>query len=71
MKGDRKSRNSTQTQLILLCGFAVAVYAKADASVFTTFVVGLVGASGTFMWGNAQEHKQAAVVAAAASEVKP
>ena len=57
MKGNRKSQHSREAKLILLCGFAIAVFAKADTALFTTFAVSIVGASGAFMWGNAQEHK--------------
>jgi mannose/fructose/N-acetylgalactosamine-specific phosphotransferase system component IIC len=70
MKGDRKQKNSRETKLLLTLGFIVAVYLKADASLFTTFAAGIVGASGAFMWGNAQEHKHAATAPAAPEPAK-
>jgi hypothetical protein len=54
--GQRKMRHAREMAFLLLLGFIVAVFAKAPAELFVTFVTGLGVQSGAFIWGNAKEH---------------
>lgn len=56
IKGQRKIKVNTQTQLLLVAMFALAVWLKADPQVCLMFVAGVVGAFGFFAWGNRGEH---------------
>jgi hypothetical protein len=71
MKGDRKLKSAREHALILLLGFIVAVWLKADVTIFGYFVGGLVGKQIAFMWGNAQEHKYATPNPPAVEAPKP
>lgn len=55
-KGQRKLKQAQQSAVVLLIGFVVAVYCKADASLFAAFVTGLGVQTGAFIWGNRAEH---------------
>ena len=68
-KGNRKQAESREVALMMLCGFGAAAYFKADAQLFGMLILGLLGKSAGFMWGNTKEHEAEAKVAVA--EVKP
>lgn len=55
--GQRKLRHAREMALLLVLGFALAVWCKAPAELFVAFVTGLGVQSGAFVWGNAREHE--------------
>ena len=55
--GERKFRESRETALLLFAGLLVCAWLKADIQLFFGFAAAVVGKSGVFNWGNAQEHK--------------
>lgn len=62
VKGNRKKGSTRETHLLMTFGFIVAACAnrKVEPVVFFYFCVGLAGALGAFVWGNAKEHEHAA-----------
>lgn len=60
-KGARKLTHAREQGLLLLCGFSLAVWMKADGQLFLAYVAGLTGLSGAFIYGNVKEHQSDSV----------
>lgn len=56
-QGGRKVRHAREAMLMLFGGFLVAGWIGIPTEMFGTFVLGLGGLSGAFMWGNVKEHQ--------------
>jgi hypothetical protein len=55
-KGERKMKHAAQMAGYIFVGFVAAAWLKVDAQLFGTFVAGIGGVSGFFIWGNRAEH---------------
>lgn len=56
-KGNRKFKDARESALILLVGFIIAAWLKADAQLYFGLIFGVVGKTGLFNWGNVKEHQ--------------
>ena len=61
--GGRKFKAHLQAQLLTVLCFIIAGWMHMDKDLFIAVIVGVNGTSFGFMWGNVQEHKQAALAA--------
>ncbi len=55
--GGRKLADARESLLALTLGLIVCAWLNADAQLYFGFAAAVVGKSGVFNWGNAQEHK--------------